>query len=75
MMDGVNLCRKLREEAHIATPVLMLTARDALEDKLAGFVLSTYSGSRSSTSKPRMRDFIHSTANISTIAPARVKRP
>jgi DNA-binding response OmpR family regulator len=36
-VDGVTLCRKLREEAHIETPVLMLTARDALEDKLAGF--------------------------------------
>ncbi|MBN3805244.1 response regulator transcription factor [Paraburkholderia sp. Ac-20336] len=37
-MDGLTLCRKLREEAHRDTPVLMLTARDALDDKLAGFV-------------------------------------
>ncbi|KIG11199.1 two component transcriptional regulator, winged helix family [Burkholderia sp. MR1] len=37
-MDGLTLCRKLREEARRATPVLMLTARDALDDKLAGFV-------------------------------------
>jgi DNA-binding response OmpR family regulator len=36
-MDGATLCRKLRDEAHIETPVLMLTARDTLEDKLAGF--------------------------------------
>jgi DNA-binding response OmpR family regulator len=36
-MDGVTLCRKLREEAHIETPVLMLTARDTLDDKLKGF--------------------------------------
>jgi DNA-binding response OmpR family regulator len=36
-MDGVTLCRKLREEAHNETPVLMLTARDTLEDKLEGF--------------------------------------
>ena len=36
-MDGTTLCRKLREEAQIETPVLMLTARDTLEDKLAGF--------------------------------------
>ena len=36
-MDGTTLCRKLREEAHIDTPVLMLTARDTLEDKLKGF--------------------------------------
>jgi DNA-binding response OmpR family regulator len=37
-MDGLTLCRKLREEAHRDTPVLMLTARDTLDDKLAGFV-------------------------------------
>ena len=36
-MDGVTLCRKLREEEHIDTPVLMLTARDTLHDKLQGF--------------------------------------
>ena len=36
-MDGATLCRKLRDEAHRETPVLMLTARDTLEDKLEGF--------------------------------------
>jgi DNA-binding response OmpR family regulator len=36
-MDGLTLCRKLREEADQQTPVLMLTARDALSDKLTGF--------------------------------------
>lgn len=36
-MDGVKLCGKLRSEAHVDTPVLMLTARDTLEDKLRGF--------------------------------------
>jgi DNA-binding response OmpR family regulator len=36
-MDGATLCCKLREEAHVDTPVLMLTARDTLEDKLKGF--------------------------------------
>lgn len=36
-MDGLNLCRKLREELHAPTPVLMLTARDTIEDKVAGF--------------------------------------
>lgn len=40
-MDGLTLCRKLREEAHRDTPVLMLTARDALDDKLQGFVHGT----------------------------------
>ncbi len=36
-MDGLTLCRKMREEADRQTPVLMLTARDTLTDKLTGF--------------------------------------
>jgi DNA-binding response OmpR family regulator len=36
-MDGLRFCKKLRLEAGIETPVLMLTARDTLEDKLKGF--------------------------------------
>ncbi|MFK7956484.1 MAG: response regulator transcription factor [Lysobacterales bacterium] len=36
-MDGLDVCRKLREEARKNTPILMLTARDALEQKLEGF--------------------------------------
>ena len=36
-MDGLEVCRKLRGEAGKDTPILMLTARDRLEDKLAGF--------------------------------------
>ncbi|MBB5208951.1 response regulator transcription factor [Chiayiivirga flava] len=36
-MDGLEVCRKLRQDARKQTPVLMLTARDALEQKLAGF--------------------------------------
>ncbi|HLF31073.1 MAG TPA: response regulator transcription factor [Xanthomonadales bacterium] len=36
-MDGLELCRKLRTDAGKDTPVLMLTARDRLQDKLAGF--------------------------------------
>lgn len=35
-MDGLTMCRKLREEAKRNTPVLMLTARDALDDRVAG---------------------------------------
>ena len=35
-MDGIDLCRKLRDDAQRDTPVLMLTARDTLDDKLAG---------------------------------------
>ncbi len=36
-MDGLEVCRKLRQEARKHTPLLMLTARDALQQKLAGF--------------------------------------
>ncbi len=35
-MDGIDLLEKLRQEARKATPILILTARDTLEDKLAG---------------------------------------
>ena len=36
-MDGIEVCRKLRNDARKQTPVLMLTARDSLDNKLAGF--------------------------------------
>lgn len=36
-MDGITLCQKLRQEAQIFTPVIMLTAKDSEHDKLAGF--------------------------------------
>lgn len=36
-MDGLEVCRKLRKEGHKNTPVLMLTARDRLEQELDGF--------------------------------------
>ena len=35
-LDGIEICRKLRDEAGVRTPILMLTARDTLEDKVAG---------------------------------------
>lgn len=35
-LDGLDLCRRLREAGR-GVPVLMLTARDTLEDKLRGF--------------------------------------
>ena len=38
-MDGMEVCRRLRNEARKSTPVLMLTARDTLDDKLTGFCL------------------------------------
>jgi DNA-binding response OmpR family regulator len=35
-MDGLEVCRRLRQEAKKSTPVLMLTARDTLDDKVRG---------------------------------------
>jgi len=35
-LDGLELCRRLRNDEKKSTPVLMLTARDTLEDKLVG---------------------------------------
>ena len=36
-IDGIEVCRRLRQEERAATPIIMLTARDQLEDKLSGF--------------------------------------
>ena len=36
-MDGLRLCSKLRREACLDVPVLILTARDVLDDKLTAF--------------------------------------
>lgn len=40
-MDGVTLCQKLRQEAALNTPVIMLTARVTLKDKELGFASGT----------------------------------
>lgn len=35
-MDGMEVCRKLRREEKISTPILMLTAKNQLEDRVGG---------------------------------------
>lgn len=35
-LDGITLCKKLRQEGGKSTPILMITARDSLEDKIIG---------------------------------------
>ena len=35
-IDGLAVCERLRNDAKKSTPVLMLTARDTLQDKIAG---------------------------------------
>jgi DNA-binding response OmpR family regulator len=36
-IDGLTVCRRLRQDAHSSVPILMLTARGTLDDKVAGF--------------------------------------
>ena len=36
-LNGLEICARLRSELHSAVPVLMLTARDTVQDKVAGF--------------------------------------
>ncbi len=36
-MDGWEVCRRIRQEMRLDTPVIMLTAKDSLSDKLSGF--------------------------------------
>ncbi|NNC68927.1 MAG: response regulator transcription factor [Gammaproteobacteria bacterium] len=40
-MNGLEVCRKLRESSLEHTPILMLTARDTLEDVVEGFEAGT----------------------------------
>lgn len=35
-IDGVTLCRRLREDGQITTPIIMLTARHTVDDKILG---------------------------------------
>lgn len=37
VMDGWQVCRRLREDSTHHVPILMLTARDSLDDKMEGF--------------------------------------
>ncbi|MDR1228722.1 MAG: response regulator transcription factor [Azoarcus sp.] len=36
-IDGLEICRRLREDGRNDTPIIMLTARDTLENRLEGF--------------------------------------
>lgn len=36
-LDGLEVCRRIREELKLPVPVLMLTARDTVKDKVDGF--------------------------------------
>ncbi|WP_028577765.1 response regulator transcription factor [Desulfomicrobium escambiense] len=36
-IDGFQICRRLREDARLDVPIIMLTARDTLDDRIRGF--------------------------------------
>lgn len=36
-INGLDVCTRLRQDAKLTTPIILLTARDQLDDKLAGF--------------------------------------
>ncbi|MBZ9610429.1 response regulator transcription factor [Rheinheimera maricola] len=40
-MDGLQVCQQIRQQADRHIPLLMLTARDSINDKLAGFTVGT----------------------------------
>lgn len=40
-MDGLEVCRQIRERADRHIPILMLTARDSIDDKVSGFNVGT----------------------------------
>jgi len=39
--NGLEVCRALRRDARLSTPIIMLTARDHIDDKLSGFDAGT----------------------------------
>ena len=39
VLDGLDVCRQLREKSSWHIPILMLTARDSIEDKVSGFTV------------------------------------
>lgn len=40
-MDGTEVCQNIREKADRHIPILMLTARDSIDDKVEGFTVGT----------------------------------
>ncbi|WNC73261.1 response regulator transcription factor [Thalassotalea psychrophila] len=39
VMDGLEVCQQIRKQASHHVPVIMLTARDSIDDKISGFTL------------------------------------
>jgi DNA-binding response OmpR family regulator len=39
VIDGLEVCKQLRQKARYHVPIIMLTARDSIDDKISGFTL------------------------------------
>lgn len=39
VMDGLEVCKQLRIQANHHVPIIMLTARDSIDDKVSGFTI------------------------------------
>lgn len=39
VMDGLEVCEQLRKQANHHVPIIMLTARDSIDDKISGFTI------------------------------------
>jgi DNA-binding response OmpR family regulator len=39
VMDGLEVCKQLRIQANHHVPIIMLTARDSIDDKISGFTI------------------------------------
>jgi DNA-binding response OmpR family regulator len=39
VMDGFEVCKQVREQASHHVPIIMLTARDSIDDKVSGFTV------------------------------------
>lgn len=39
IMDGLEVCKQLREKSNHHVPIIMLTARDSIDDKVTGFTV------------------------------------
>lgn len=40
VIDGLDVCKQLREQSNHHVPIIMLTARDSIEDKILASLLA-----------------------------------
>jgi len=82
VMDGLEICKIVREKSERHIPVIMLTARDSIEDKISGFGV----GADDYLTKPFLlqelevrclalsRRHLLQTSNVLTLGPIKIDR-